>query len=57
MAAEVRPATDDVDLTAAEASLVDDWLGLAGYLAFLLARIKTQWRLQHRYLRSGVRRM
>jgi hypothetical protein len=33
MIAEVRPVPNDVDLNAAEASLIEDWLGLAGYLA------------------------
>ncbi len=33
MFTEVRPVLDGVDVTAAEASLIGDWLGLADYLA------------------------
>jgi hypothetical protein len=33
MIAEVRPVPHGVDLTAGEASLIGDWLGLADYLA------------------------
>jgi hypothetical protein len=33
MITEVRPVPDGVDVTAAEASLIGDWLGLADYLA------------------------
>ena len=33
MLADVLPVPDGVDLTRAEAALIGDWLGLAGYLA------------------------
>jgi len=33
MITEVRAVPNGVDVTAAEASLIDDWLGLADYLA------------------------
>ncbi len=37
MTAEVRPAPPGVDISATEASLIDDWLGVADYLAEAVA--------------------
>jgi len=37
MYTEVRPVPDGVDVTAVQASLIGDWLGLADYLAVAVA--------------------
>jgi hypothetical protein len=37
MYTEVRPVPDGVDVTAVQASLIGDWLGLADYLAEAVA--------------------
>jgi hypothetical protein len=37
MTVEVRPAPAGADISAAEASLIEDWLGLAAYLAEAVA--------------------